>query len=110
MTMFQLFELLIVVTVYVVIVVLQITVGERRLRSLAPRESIFSRIGLSIVHGFIGCLAFAMSGAYVNIQISGDYRYGPLGYYGFLFPICGGIIGLFIPWLGLLRKKHGQGE
>ena len=103
----QLLSLLIVATVYVVIVVLQITAGERRLRSLAWRAAIFRRIGLSIVHGFIGCLAFATVGAYLSIWASGDYRGGS---YGFLFTACGGVIGLLIPWLGLLRKKCGEGE
>jgi hypothetical protein len=109
MTMFQLFEFLFVLTAYAVILVWQVTLGERRLRSVPWRAAILQRIGFSLVHGFIGLLTFAILGSYVNICISGDYRYGLFGDYGFLFTLCGGGVGLAIPWLGLLRKKGDNG-
>jgi len=100
MTMVQFLTLLFVVIAYAVFVAFQITVCERRLRSLELREAIVRRIGWSIVHGFAGCLTFAIVGSYVNIWATGSYRHGPFD--SFLFTIFAGVIGLFIPWLGLL--------
>ena len=109
MTVSQLLSLLFVVTAYVVFVVFQLTAGERWTGSLPRRAATFRRIKLSIVHGLLGYLAVATVGAYLNIQISGDYRHGLPGYYGFL-AISWVVFALFIPWLGLLRNKRGEGN
>jgi hypothetical protein len=106
MTMLQLVSFLFWLTAYVVIVVYQITAVEKRLRNLARREAIVSRTRWSIVHFLIGFLACSVLGAYVNIEITGDYRHGV----GFLFQICGGVIGLAVPWLGLLWDKRRESE
>jgi hypothetical protein len=103
----QFLTLLFVVSVYVAIVVCQVTAGEKWLRSLPRREAILNRLVLSVVHGFLGLFTVATVAAYANIWASGSYREGPFGFYGSLFSTCWVVIGPFIPWLGLLRKKGG---
>src|SRR5262249_22296241 len=72
-------------------------------RNLPWRAAMVRRIGWSIVHFFVGCVAFAVVGSYVNIWATGSYRGGPSNRVG----IFAAVIAVSIPWLGLLWGRGG---
>src|SRR5262249_36060749 len=106
MTISQCLTLLVVVIAYAAFVFFQMTFRERRLRNLPWRAAIVRRIGWSIVHFFVGCVAFAVVGSYVNIWATGSYREGPSNRFG----IFAAVIALSIPWLGLLWGRRGESK
>jgi hypothetical protein len=89
-------------TAYVVVVVLQLTVGERWLRKTGGMR-IAARFGLTLLYGLFGMFVVATLGSHLNVSLTGDYR---RGFGGFHLTMLGGVIGSFIPWLGLLLVRR----
>jgi hypothetical protein len=101
----QAINILVILAVYASLVWLQLSAGERRLRTLDPVIRTLSRIGLSIVHAVVGFYTMVGIRLLLNVIVHQDYRHNVFGSYYLVMPVCGGLFGAVIPWLPLLRRN-----
>jgi hypothetical protein len=101
----QAINILAIVVVYAFIVWLQLSAGERWLRTLDLVPRTLMRICVSIVHAVVGFYTMVGIRVLLNVIVHQDYRRDIFGSYGLAMSVCGGLLGVVVPWLPLLRRN-----
>ena len=86
-----------------------LSVVERGLRHLRYGRAVIRAL-LSVPHAVFGYFIWIGVLVLLNVIAYGDYQKGILGEYSILIPVGGGLFGMLVPWLPLLRRRGNVPE